>query len=377
MMRGSIMVRVALFPLFLGCASQDRGEADGDGAETPDADDDRLDDTAPPDMALDQDGMEAADSLDALPEPLEGCLVDEASLDASIGTVPPHPRPGRPLAFHVTSETDRTNVGFRLCGPGGLVLPEGPEVFPGSPNLWVWEAESLERGLYQARFLADPGETVYRTLDLTVEEDPSDRDGDGFDSEAAGGDDCNDDDPAIRPGAPDPCGDGVDRDCDGFDPACDFCSPPEGNILEHGEFEEGMSGFAPAGWEVRNPSAPDACPGSPDSHVYLGPPPEGCGGHSLTIDAGGTWDCYAVQTVSGYSTIEAGRTYRISAVVRSQGNAVNPAAWFILGAQWVDGGDGFFGDVKNPETAGAEDNDFDWKVLSITPAASITTTWPW
>jgi hypothetical protein len=32
--------------------------------------------------------------------------------------------------------------------------------------------------------------------------------------------DCDDLDPSIHPGAPDRCGDGIDSDCDGMDPAC-------------------------------------------------------------------------------------------------------------------------------------------------------------
>jgi hypothetical protein len=163
----------------------------------------------------------------------------------------------------------------------------------------------------------------------------------------------------------DPAGDAADGDCDEPDATVDLCSPPTGNIFEHGEFEEGMSVNAPTGWEARNPSAPGSCPGSPESHVFLGSPPPGCGGHSLVIDAGGTWDCYAVQRVSDYFTIEEGRRYRISAAVRSTGNAVNPAAWFIIGVQWVDATDSFFGDDKNPQTSSAEDNDFDWKVLTF------------
>ena len=145
----------------------------------------------------------------------------------------------------------------------------------------------------------------------------------------------------------------------------ELCETPDGNILAHGEFEEGMDGRAPTGWEVRSPGMPDSCPGSPDSHVYIGDPPTGCTGHSLVVDAAGTWDCYALQTVSDYSTIEGGRTYRVSAAVRSQGNAVNPAAWFIIGVQWLDASDRFFGDEKNPETSSAGENDFDWKVLSF------------
>ena len=49
----------------------------------------------------------------------------------------------------------------------------------------------------------------------------SDADGDGHASKSAGGDDCNDADAAVYPGAYDRPDDGVDGDCDGADRTCD------------------------------------------------------------------------------------------------------------------------------------------------------------
>ncbi|MCC6900811.1 MAG: hypothetical protein IT377_17665 [Polyangiaceae bacterium] len=145
----------------------------------------------------------------------------------------------------------------------------------------------------------------------------------------------------------------------------DLCTAPAGNLIAHGSFEEGMTGLAPTGWEVRTPGQPDACKssGQPGEHVFITSGPGACGGKALAVDARGAWDCYAVQRVSDYGSIQGGATYRISASVRSTGNAVNPAAWFIVGAQWLDGNDAFFGDEKNPKPASAAANDFDWKVI--------------
>ena len=60
----------------------------------------------------------------------------------------------------------------------------------------------------------DPvGDRVLFALDVGEVPDSNDMDGDGYDSIASGGDDCDDSDPTIHPGATEIWGNGVDEDC--------------------------------------------------------------------------------------------------------------------------------------------------------------------
>ena len=67
------------------------------------------------------------------------------------------------------------------------------------------------------------GNRATASLTFEVSDDPAgcpDADADGHEDAACGGDDCDDGNPTVYPGAPEVCGDGIDQDCDGADLSC-------------------------------------------------------------------------------------------------------------------------------------------------------------
>jgi hypothetical protein len=116
---------------------------------------------------------------------------------------------------------------FVLTDLGGSCLPEACVAFGDS----------------SATFDAVTGQTYYVVVDgysgaaddyiveVVCAGPVCDVDRDGFDSEDAGcgGDDCDDTNSNVNPGAEEVCGDEVDQDCDGADELCPDCTDADGD----------------------------------------------------------------------------------------------------------------------------------------------------
>ncbi len=93
----------------------------------------------------------------------------------------------------------------------------------------------LEQGTYTIMVDTWAAPDCIEEFDLRIEtcEPCPDADGDGYQDEACGGDDCDDSDAAINPAADEDCYDGVDNDCndliDADDPVC-ACDTPDFEI---------------------------------------------------------------------------------------------------------------------------------------------------
>jgi len=118
-----------------------------------------------------------------------------------------------------SSATIRDAMGQRrergsLTHQGGGVYTSSYDIDTSAP-MGAWEAE--------VQVDAGHGDRASASTTFAVADDPGgcpDADGDGHDDAACGGDDCDDGDPTIFPGAPEVCGDGIDQDCDGADLSC-------------------------------------------------------------------------------------------------------------------------------------------------------------
>jgi hypothetical protein len=123
---------------------------------------------------------------------------------------------GEPVVIYaVGGRPDNSGTGYLATVERAQVLPDG--------TLTPWTTDSQQLSHARAFFplLSSQGqqETPYPGQ---PEQPPClDNDGDGFAASDCGGIDCDDSDATVYPGAPDPCGDGIDQDCNGVDSACD------------------------------------------------------------------------------------------------------------------------------------------------------------
>ena len=109
--------------------------------------------------------------------------------------------------------------------------PNDPTAYPGAPEIPYDGADN----------------------DCLGDGDLTDVDGDGYDSDRAGGDDCNDGDPSAYPGAPETCN-GRDDDCDGFP------TTPEEEAADCDS-----DGYGPGEGGDCNDEDPTVYPGAPDT----------------------------------------------------------------------------------------------------------------
>ncbi|MSP92271.1 MAG: hypothetical protein EXR79_10790 [Myxococcales bacterium] len=111
---------------------------------------------------------------------------------------------------------------------------------------------------------------------------PKDKDGDGYLAGTLPGEDCNDNDATIRPGAPDKCGDGIDQDCAGGDLKCDpdLDSDKDDWLVGAGDCDDDAKAINPGQAELCN-SIDDDCDGltdegNPGGGVKCGPDVGAC-----------------------------------------------------------------------------------------------------
>ena len=173
------------------------------------------------------------------------------------------------------------------------VDPDEGEVdaFGNLPLLVSFDATGLTDGVYEAVLLfstndpLNPEVTVPVTMTIGACED---LDEDGYAAVWCGGNDCDDTNADVNPGADESphgsaaCNDGVDNDCDGLvddaDPDCDIvCTDNDGDgyAVEGGECgevdcDDSDAEVNPGHKEVRNNEIDDDCDGKVDEACFIG-----------------------------------------------------------------------------------------------------------
>ena len=127
------------------------------------------------------------------------------------------------------------------------------------------------------------------------------------------------------------------------------------NLILNGGFESGSSSYTGVGqhWETNDAKSHSANHSLDTTHKHGG-------ATSQKIDTKGVWDHYPIRQVTNYGSVTPGRTYRLRAWVRSQGNT-NPNSHYVIGIWWFynDGKVGEKLNAKQPSTS------YDWRQITV------------
>ena len=153
-----------------------------------------------------------------------------------------------------------TGVGFSVSG-----LAEATHIEAGGSVQLVVRFAPEELGWVEGELVlvAQGSEDVVVSLTgRGVDGLPVDADGDGYGNAADGGDDCDDTDPAVNPGADELCGNEVDDDCDG---TVDLVGDSDGDGWDGCEdCDDDEPAVSPGGVEVCGDDLDNDCEGSVD-----------------------------------------------------------------------------------------------------------------
>ena len=120
-------------------------------------------------------------------------------------------------------------VGDGTGGVAGCFSMHDSSCGPGYYYVRVWNSNDLMSAIYygDSEVFEVSGVNMIHEYGPWWMDTPApcwDHDGDGFKDEACGGEDCDDTDPDVNPGAEEICDNGIDDDCDGLvdddDPDC-------------------------------------------------------------------------------------------------------------------------------------------------------------
>ncbi len=134
------------------------------------------------------------------------------------------------------------------------------------------------------------------------------------------------------------------------------------NLIRNPGFEEGPSPTYPGVgvyWETN-----DAEP-HPDIDV-LTTSTRHSGSYSQWLKANSAWDLGMVRQVSPYNSITPGKTYRVSAWIKTA-NVYNPNGWYVFGIRWMDD------DAPGPVVMmpRQETLNYDWRQITWTVVAPV------